>query len=229
MDLTNNQFNDESMETIFTAMQVNTSIKALIVNNCGIGEEAVKALGSALKDNSSLELVEMRDNRITSDGFLGLVNNLEHNSTLKSVDVKGNSGIDDFAVRKLGFALQEKNEAVIHMDLPEEISPLLRKAVDSLIAINAQSIGSQRKQKLKSSKAIRNMLKVRKAGEDELDSTLKSKHQSKETTEGEAAVGSDAQTEKTAADSEGADTAGTGKTDGKDKPKKKRNKDSKKG
>ena len=38
-----------------------------------------------------------------------------------------------------------------------------------------------------------------------------------------------AQTENSVADSGGADTAGTGKTGGKDKSKKKRNKDSKKG
>lgn len=149
------------------AIQVNTTLSALYLQNCGVGDLTLKVLGEALAgaDNKSLTLVNLANsdaidddgivygqpNNITDDGlsvFAALIERVKAGCALRSLTLSGNNKIRDDGAKALGFAMLENHIlSLSEVLLPDTVHPKVLSVIKQLAGINgripATSVGKR--------------------------------------------------------------------------------------
>ena len=79
---------------IFTALQRNTTLKALNLAHCGITDLVVESLAKALEINSTLKELNIIGNDVSDNGIVHIATSLQKNNTLKVLHVGAKQGND---------------------------------------------------------------------------------------------------------------------------------------
>lgn len=75
---------DEGVTEIAEGLKENSSLKELILLQCGIGAEGAIHLADALRANSALRVLDLRSNSVSTKGMLALAEALVGNKTIAS-------------------------------------------------------------------------------------------------------------------------------------------------
>ena len=81
--LYDNNIGDQGAIAIAKALEVNASLKILVLENNNIGDDGAKALASALEVNASLKTLDLRVNKIGDAGATAIANAIAVNASLK--------------------------------------------------------------------------------------------------------------------------------------------------
>ena len=87
LDFSFNSLSDKGADCIATALQSNTSLLVLRLNNCQITDDGVAALGNAISRNQTLQELNINDNPFTDTGLYLLTDGLQKNHGLRTLGI----------------------------------------------------------------------------------------------------------------------------------------------
>lgn len=91
VDLTNNASVQmkpaESMATLVEALRNNSSVKTLVLKQCGLNDGAAAELGSLLAQNQVIEELDLEHNNISSSGAIAIANGLIKNHGIRQLNM----------------------------------------------------------------------------------------------------------------------------------------------
>lgn len=90
--------NQESLVEMLRSITLNTNIKSLVLQDCGIGSSVKKELNDLLSNNSTLQSVDLRENNIYEETIALLAKGgLRHNNSIQTLILSQNPIGDDGA------------------------------------------------------------------------------------------------------------------------------------
>jgi Ran GTPase-activating protein (RanGAP) involved in mRNA processing and transport len=87
LNLSGNEIGDEGAAAIFSALECNTSVQSIFLNENCIGDEGILALAKMLKTNKTLREVYLWDNRLTDRGCEEIARTMMLNKTITKCEI----------------------------------------------------------------------------------------------------------------------------------------------
>ncbi|EQB77572.1 protein NLRC3 [Camelus ferus] len=109
LDLQENAIGDEGASAVASALKANTALTALYLQVASIGALGAQALGEALAVNRTLEILDLRGNAIGVAGAKALANALKVNSSLRRLKLQNHY---------YGYSFPMKNESCARFQAP---------------------------------------------------------------------------------------------------------------
>jgi hypothetical protein len=110
----NNQINDKVIE-IVEALETNTTLYRLAIDNNRIGSYGVREIAKVLKKNTTLKMFSLNSNKIFPSGISALADALKQNTTLTTLNLKFTS-IDKDGAILIADALKQ-NTTLLKLDI----------------------------------------------------------------------------------------------------------------
>lgn len=96
LDLTNNASVQmkpaESMATLVGALRENSSVKTLVLRQCGLNDAAAAEIGELLAQNHVIEELDLEHNNISSSGAIAIANGLIKNQGIRQLNMLHQNG-----------------------------------------------------------------------------------------------------------------------------------------